>query len=97
MATVNGSRTQVLTSNTDTDVVDCIGPALVAAVGTFDSGTITFYTLTGSGVEIALADTALTAAGLFLVDFPPRSKNKVFGRLAGATSPSLTVWINSGS
>ena len=96
MATVNATLSVNLTANGDTDIVDCRGSVIFSGVGTFDSGTITPYLLDGAGNEVAMTDGALSADGTYLIAFPERSKNKVFGRLAGAGgSVDINVWFNS--
>jgi len=87
-----GNR-QVLTTNTQTNPKIFIGPVRLSLTGSFGTGIGKLQAKDPSGVFVDVANGSFTAASDTIFDFPVSDSNELQVDLAGATAPTLAVWI----
>ncbi len=92
MPVSTGNR-QVLSADGNTDPVKYVGPIRLSLKGDFGTGTATLQDKGPDNVFDGVANGAFTAEADKIIDYPVAEINEVQVDLAGATAPSLVVWI----
>lgn len=84
---------QTLSANGTTVFKKYSGPIHLSLTGGFGGGTAKLQTKDPNGDIIDVADASWTDVTNTLFDYPENSINSVAVNLAGATGPSLKVWV----
>jgi len=87
-----GNR-QTLAADGQTDTKIFVGPVRLSLTGSFGAGTAKVQCRDPSGVFVDVANGSFNAVTDTVLDFPITESNELQVDLAGATAPSLVVWI----
>lgn len=92
-----GSSGERLTLSADGNSTEygTVGPVRMSLSGSFGGGTAKLQAKDPSGAWVDVAGGSFTIAADQLFDFPEHTQNQLRVNMAGSTTPTLVIWIQS--